>query len=203
MSLPIEESPAVHTSRQMICLEPDLRRRLHVFRSSVGIVEKRLNAAMEEYIILEIRVERFMSREFGPKSGPLDTAGPGSKRGGKRTHPPRPEVSPSERTELKRLYRRLAKQFHPDRAAAGERDFCHSMMSEINEAFAKGDIKRLKELERRSSKVSGGAEGLLSRLEDLKLTESILTRMVGVYESRLGSLKGTLACRLMERAYGT
>ncbi len=60
---------------------------------------------------------------------------------------PTPHLSPDQSAEIKRLYRQLARRFHPDFALDEEdRNYRTAMMMAINTAYAVGDLERLKEL---------------------------------------------------------
>ncbi len=194
-------------SRQLICLEPDLRRRLRERRRAVSLQEKRLNDKLEEYVLLEVTLEKFLVEEYWPRVGPLPKTrskeGPKERKGqgsGKSGARPEPRTGPGERAELKARYRDLAKRYHPDRAAPEDRAFFESRMAEINAAFEKGDLGRLRELERRSGETRGSAEGLLGRIEDLKISELVLERMIGLYDGRIGHLKESRVWKLMMEA---
>jgi hypothetical protein len=61
--------------------------------------------------------------------------------------PPKQKLSADESVELKRLYRQLARRFHPDFALDKEdRSYRTSIMMAINAAYAMGDLERLEEL---------------------------------------------------------
>lgn len=58
-----------------------------------------------------------------------------------------PKVEPESQEEIKALYRALAKRFHPDLTVDPEhKQYCEEVMAEINEAYAEGDIDRLRDL---------------------------------------------------------
>lgn len=194
---------SVHPSKQLICIEPELRRRLRKRRRAVGLQEEELNSKMEEYVILEVTLEKFLVEGHLPKTGKLPAAAP--KKGPKKDSP-RPKASPRERVdpldcaELKRLYRDLAKRYHPDRAEPEDREYFERRMAEINAAFESGDLVRLKGLKRRSTETLGGADGLLGGLEDLRITELVLRDMIGLYIRRIGYLKESRLWSLMNEA---
>lgn len=61
--------------------------------------------------------------------------------------PPAAQLNENETAELKRLYRQLARRFHPDMGkGAADRDYRTQMMMAINAAYAAGDLERLREL---------------------------------------------------------
>ena len=75
---------------------------------------------------------------------------------------PRPGARPEPTADVKDLYRRLAKQFHPDLTDdPSEKAFRHEMMARINAAYSIGDVEELMRIEqeegaeRRSSKATG------------------------------------------------
>lgn len=86
-----------------------------------------------------------------------------------------PTDVPSDKAAEKRLYRELAKRFHPDLAAAGmERAYATTMMAAINEAYQAGDRVRLRNLAgemppEEMQKFQGGATR-----EERKLRKSLL-----------------------------
>lgn len=70
-----------------------------------------------------------------------------------RRSPPAPQaarskpVSESDKQEIKRLYRDLAKRFHPDLTTeAEEKKYREGVMAEVNEAYAAGNLAKLREL---------------------------------------------------------
>lgn len=61
--------------------------------------------------------------------------------------PPTQKLSADQSKKLKRLYRQLARRFHPDFALDGDdRAYRTGIMMEINAAYALGDLNRLQEL---------------------------------------------------------
>lgn len=67
-------------------------------------------------------------REVGPESAP-------------------PKLDEDEGAELKRLYRQLARRFHPDLAAdAADREYRTQLMIAINAAYASGNLEKLRKL---------------------------------------------------------
>jgi len=67
-------------------------------------------------------------RDVGPKSAPQ-------------------KLNEDQGAELKRLYRQLARRFHPDLAAdAADRDYRTQLMIAINAAYVAGDLEKLRQL---------------------------------------------------------
>lgn len=58
-----------------------------------------------------------------------------------------PRASARDRAAEKRLYRQLARRFHPDLAAQGvERAYATAIMSAVNSAYAAGDLQSMRDL---------------------------------------------------------
>ena len=69
---------------------------------------------------------------------------------------PTPRLSEDQSAELKRLYRRLARRFHPDLAPnEADRTYRTDMMMRINAAYAANDLERLQTLELEPDSISG------------------------------------------------
>lgn len=69
---------------------------------------------------------------------------------------PAPRLNEDDSAELKRLYRRLARRFHPDLTAdADDRAYRTDMMMRINAAYATNDLARLQALALEPDSVSG------------------------------------------------
>lgn len=78
--------------------------------------------------------------------------------------PPAVMADAATKSELKSLYRELAKRFHPDLAAEGpEREARTAHMAEINDAYARGDLASL----RRAASESGSQPKLPPTLAEL------------------------------------
>ncbi|MDX1600969.1 MAG: hypothetical protein R3191_05595 [Anaerolineales bacterium] len=60
---------------------------------------------------------------------------------------PKRKVDEKSKDEIKRLYRALAKRFHPDLTVDPEhKKYCKEIMAEVNAAYARGDVAKLREL---------------------------------------------------------
>ena len=69
-----------------------------------------------------------------------------------------PKFKPSE--QLKKLYRELAKKFHPDLAGdETERVYLEKLMSEANQAYAEGDESKLRDILENGRIIPGQQEG--------------------------------------------
>lgn len=85
-----------------------------------------------------------------------------------------------ERDELKRLYRKLARLFHPDRTGGDEQ-----MMVRINKAYTEGDLEALRCLE--LEHVSGDAD--TDSVSGLRRRLSNLTERIGQVRTEMRELR--------------
>ena len=108
-------------------------------------------------------------------------------------------LSDEEERELKALYRRLAKIYHPDLAGSEEERAEHQkIMAEINNAYAEKDLERLRALERAAKEKKARKEEtipeklvrLIRQSYDLdKIIENLLKALGEVKESPTFKLK--------------
>ena len=116
--------------------------------------------------------------------------------------PPEIHLNEDEAQELKRLYRQLARRFHPDMASGQEdRQYRTQMMMAINAAYSAGDLEKLKalSLEPDLFEDSGYSddEQLVTRL----LRElGRLQRRLSEIQDELASLHAKKNYRLMQQA---
>lgn len=116
---------------------------------------------------------------------------------------PPPDVDQDRSADLKRLYRQLARRFHPDFAASdADREYCTQLMMEINAAYAVGDMGKLKELMKEPD--------IVHRIEnaqtDQQLAEALLLeiercrRRIHEIKGELATLAGNESAVLMRRS---
>lgn len=99
----------------------------------------------------------------------------------------RPEQDEDTRTEIKKLYRQLARRFHPDTAVDdSDRTYRTQLMMAINAAYAAGDLAKLRELA--ASPEFTSPNGLNYDHADQKLAEMLL-REVARVRRRLAEIK--------------
>ncbi len=113
-----------------------------------------------------------------------------------------PELDEETAQELKRLYRELAKRFHPDLAETEEeRQENSDLMAEINEAYARKDLDKLKEIAEREGErlrsVPGEtqAEKLARLIRESHRLDSVIQRLQGDLEE----LKRSPTWEMMQR----
>ncbi|MCS6859868.1 MAG: hypothetical protein NZT92_06070 [Abditibacteriales bacterium] len=119
-----------------------------------------------------------------------------------RRPPEPPALAPKERQEMKDLYRRLAKAFHPDLArTAQERDNCARLMAQINDAYACGDLARLRQIAEREQP---GAADLLEtpaqRIERLRCQRAALDQAIARLQRQIRRLENEEMAQLYRKA---
>ncbi len=213
-------------SKALICKEPELQLKIKAARKKIHNKEKCLSGLVSDYVALEIALDSFYEKEYLPRLSPFleemerlrnALIGKPFKKPGNtaelfqaadRAWPePLLVTAPGrsagegldEQAELKKLYHRLAKIYHPDTATdTGENDFLTARMSEINDAFGRKDLQALKRVLRRCEAEMGtGGQSSLSRLDNLKIDDVVLDKIICHYRERIEELKKGPTCRMM------
>ena len=102
------------------------------------------------------------------------------------------DFKPSE--EIKKLYRQIAMKIHPDRATGEkEREHQTKLMAEVNDAYAKGDIERLRQIlqEWESSPESVIGEGIANDLVRMIRSVSQIKGRLKTIEKEIETIKET------------
>jgi hypothetical protein len=100
-----------------------------------------------------------------------------------------PELDEETAQELKRLYRELAKRFHPDLAETEEeRQENSELMAEINEAYAQKDLDKLREIAEREGERLRSVPGETLAEKLARLTQES-HRLDGVIQRLRGGLE--------------
>ena len=113
--------------------------------------------------------------------------------------PPEPPQSPlglDEKTELKRLYRQLARRFHPDMGLdEADRTRRTKLMMAINAAYAAADLDALRQLALEPDSI------LVDLLEDGQLQAEQLLREMARLQHRLSEVRDELAKVAQNKSY--
>lgn len=105
------------------------------------------------------------------------------------TQEPQQKLSEDETAVLKKLYRDLARRFHPDMAVdAEDREYRTQLMMAINAAYAAGDIDRLREL----AEEPDAADRIEYAQTDKQLAEA-LQKELGRLQRRLQEIEREMA----------
>ena len=134
-----------------VLLEP-LTRRLESIEAEIRDYRGQLRQLQEDWLFLS---EASEEARWAWQDGLNFSAGNGAAESGDfryREAPTTPQapkaLSEDELADLKQLYRRLARRFHPDFALdAADRAYRTQIMMAINAAYALGDLTRLEEIE--------------------------------------------------------
>jgi prefoldin subunit 5 len=210
---------------ELIEAEADLAERLAAInlfefrlRSHVGSLANRLEALDREIKAFRRKIrdiaENWGDFEGNGRDGVMDdargvfseggSAGSGDYRymGEAPTAAPQ-DLDAGDSAELKRLYRSLARRFHPDMGVdEADRDHRTQMMMAINAAYAAHDLERLRELALEPD--SGGtfdpAQPLERQVELLRAELVRLERRLREVRRELAGLEQHKSARLMRRA---
>jgi uncharacterized small protein (DUF1192 family) len=126
------------------------------------------------------------------------------KSSGKRVAKPSPKKPVDEATkgEMKDLFRKLAKRYHPDLVEDPEEKRTRARtMAQVNEAYAAGDLGRLRALmERRESVAPEPSKTRTSILVELRKEVHRLDRVVASLQDELKRLTNSHTVQLMLEA---
>lgn len=113
------------------------------------------------------------------------------------------KLDADESAEIKRLYRSLARRFHPDMGVdEADRDHRTQMMMAINAAYAAGDLPRLRDLALEPDVAAGDAAGrpYEQQVERLRRELLRLERRLKEVQRELAELERHKSARLLRRA---
>jgi len=205
----------VQPSQNLIRKESPTEEAIRFCRGRIVAAEKSISDAIDRFVALEVSLDEFHETEYWPRVGvhaeELDhlrgkILGRGVKPDAvKRKQRPRAAkekeqtAPPEEKKELKRLYRELAKRYHPDAAPhAKDKEYYQSRMAAVNEAFAQGDLRKLQRMFNDSKvEIADPNESDESRLEALKIDEIVLAQLLDDYSGRFSRLERSSSNRLM------
>jgi len=108
------------------------------------------------------------------------------------------DFKPSD--EIKKLYRQIAMKIHPDRATGEkEKEYQTKLMAEVNDAYANGDIERLRQIlqEWESSPESVKGEGIAVDLVKMIRSISQIKGRLKTIEKEIKTIKETEMHKMM------
>lgn len=182
--------------------------RLERLQSEVQALKKQLRQMQDDWFFAQSSenldgLDDWSGTEWQFGAGSGATAAGEYRYMGPEMQPPPQELSADSQETLKKLYRQLARRFHPDLAESEtDRAYHTQMMMRINAAYAAGDLEQLQQIALEPDSIAH-ADGALS---DQQLAEALL-REVARCQRRLAEIKEELArlaqhrnARLLEKA---
>lgn len=107
----------------------------------------------------------------------------------------RPDPSEEERREMRKLYLKLAKRYHPDKAGGGS----ERMMAIINRAYEEGDLELLRKLASEADEVDE-ATPKRRRIELLRRENERLERVIRELKGEMERIRSSPLYRLKQQA---
>lgn len=156
-----------------------LRTELNRVRRQVSEYRRRIERLRENDLLDPEQVEREVAEEFAERLRSEQEAEEQAAREGQRidVERPRPQLDAETEAEILRLYRELAKRYHPDRAR-NEKDRARrtDIMLTINVAYSERDLLTLQRMAK-AADAADPASALLSEAERVQWAQRVITRM--------------------------
>jgi hypothetical protein len=157
----------------------NLRTELNRVRRQVSEYRRRIERLKENDLLDPEQVEREVAEEFAERLRAEQEAEEQAAREGQRidVERPRPQLDAETEAEILRLYRELAKRFHPDRARTeADRARRTDIMLTINVAYSERDLLTLQRMAR-DADASDPAAAVLSEVERVQWAQRVITRL--------------------------
>ncbi|MCK4936062.1 MAG: hypothetical protein KAR84_04350 [Elusimicrobiales bacterium] len=196
----------------LVSKEPELLHKIKNLKKKVFEKETALFDALEDFVAIQARIKDFYSKVYLSRLGKYmeKIEELKEKMLGKvpkvKKHLPEFSLTkeidenPEVQKELKTIYRKLAKLYHPDRIKdMEERDFLNRRMSDINESFQKGDIDGLRRYLKRADAEMGLGLSSLKRIKYLDADLIVLGEMKALYDKKIEIVKENQMCKLMNK----
>ncbi|MCX7905342.1 MAG: DnaJ domain-containing protein [Elusimicrobiales bacterium] len=103
--------------------------------------------------------------------------------------------------ELKKIYRQLAKIYHPDRydlLSEDEKEFLKIRMAEVNKYFEKKDILSLKNMLEQAKIELSDEISSVDRIKMLNIRLKVVKELTAIYEEKIDTIKNDEIYRLIE-----
>ena len=156
-----------------------LRAELNRVKRQVAEYRRRIERLRESDLLDPEQVEREVAEEFAERLEQERLAEEQAAREGQRVdvERPRPQLDAETEAEILRLYRELAKRFHPDRARS-EKDRARrtDLMLRINVAYSERDLVTLQAMAREAD-TGDPSTVLLSEEERVQWAHRVIARM--------------------------
>jgi len=198
--------------RELVPKESHLLEKIEKLKKEVFRKEKKLFSLIDEFVGINAGTRDFYKKVYLPRLGKFilrleklkekmlgGEKAEDSREPAEKTRAKEEENMPDEiRKEMKIIYRRLAKLYHPDKVK-GDREFLTQRMGEINEAFAKGDIKSLKRYLKRADAEIGLGLSSIERIRYLEMDISVIDEMTKLYSRKIEIMKESQMYKLMSK----
>lgn len=193
-------------NKALVCVEDKLKREIISLRRMLIQEEKKLYCVAIESLAIEESIKRFYSTYYMKRLGvyisiledlknrfwSIKTKNNEEKRDDKELE--------CDEIELKKIYRKLAKIYHPDKygdLSEEEKEFFELRMSEANKYFERKDIKSLKNMLEQAEIELSDEMPSLKRIEFLKMRISVIKDLKKIYEKKKEALKEEDMYKLM------
>lgn len=156
-----------------------MRTELNRVKRQAAEYRRRIERLKESDLLDPEQVEREVAEEFAEQLEQERLAEEQAAREGQRIdiQRPRPQLDAETEAEILRLYRELAKRFHPDRARSEkERDRRTVVMLKINVAYSERDLVTLQAMAREAD-TGDPTTTMLSETERVTWAHRVITRM--------------------------
>lgn len=156
-----------------------LRVELNRVKRQVAEYKRRLERMRENDLLEPEQVEQEVAAEFAEQAQRERDAEEQAAREGQRIdmHRPRPQLDAETEAEILRLYRELAKRYHPDRARTEkDRDRRAEIMLRINVAYSDRDLVTLQAMAR-EAETTDPTSNMLSEEERVIWAHRVVARM--------------------------
>ena len=156
-----------------------LRTELNRVRRQVAEYRRRIERLKESDLLDPEQVEREVAEEFADRLNQEREAEERAAREGQRIdiQKPKPQLDADTEAEILRLYRELAKRFHPDRARTSpDRARRTALMLTINVAYSERDILTLQAMAK-EAETSDPGSAVLTENERVQWAHRVVSRL--------------------------
>ena len=198
----------------MVSKEPELAREIGRLRKDMFEKEKRLFLKLDDLVSIRTSIKDFYAKVYLPRLGRYMEALEEAKSRAiglpprtddrkdpiKRIKEVEKELTAEVKKEIKDIYRKLARLYHPDRPHnKDEQEFLTERMAAINEAFQKADLDSLKRYLRRADAEIGLNLSSLERIKCLGMELSVVESMDRLYAAKVADAKKNEIYKLMKK----
>ncbi len=195
-------------NKSLIPKEKEYMNKIKKLRKELFLKEKELDEVVEEYVAMEFSISSFYKNYYLRKLGDYIVTLEYFKNrllGIKESKRDLEDLKHHEKEdvdekELKMIYRKLARIYHPDNLndLNDEIEFYKFRMSEINDAFEKRDIKKLRRiLKRAENEFCLNGESPLKYVRAMEDEIFIVDCMIRLYKEKKEALKNNEIFKLM------